>query len=66
MNQYLDVLQGSNFGPSLYNLYASKLLDLITSFLMTSYADDTSLLFSFYPDNLHAAADAVDADLVKI
>ena len=60
------VPQGSILGPSLYNLYAADLLHLMTSSLKCSYADDTSLLYSFFPDNLDAAFNTVNTDLAMI
>lgn len=60
------VPQGSNFGPTFYSVYSADLHNLNLLSLISSYADDTQLIFSFLVGDTPAAINIVNSDIDKV
>ena len=57
------VPQGSILGPLLYILYTADILGCIKNCSCQMYADDTQLIFDFFPYEHHMAEYKVNQDL---
>nr|CAI5854252.1 unnamed protein product [Callosobruchus analis] len=66
----LDVVrgvpQGSVLGPLLYTIYTSKLMTSIRNCQYQIFADDTQLMYSFFPDDINDACRKVNEDLSSL
>ena len=61
------VPQGSILGPLLFILYTADILEKIKNCSYSAYADDTQLLYSFYPQEYHVAEYVVsrEANMIR-